>query len=410
MKKILSLIAVLSLATACIYPYQPDLEDAPEGVLVVDGNLVIGEQSVIRIGFMSSLWPKTTTPSSPIFYDHDYASVIPRVWAENDGGEVYEGTPGTGGNQWLYSSSSYYSPNTPYVIHTENAPKDRSYRVCVQVGDLLYSSDWVKPLAPPIIKKITFKASKPNDGGIVTVSVTLDGGSESTGYVLLSFDETWRFHADYYPNYEYDPRTNTVSSRTSSWDRYWCWKTNNPGTQLPVDYTAMAGSGLKEYPVQTFSRFDNRNHQRYSIQVKARTIDKETYKYLRHLEESTESGDNLFTPNPGEIAGNLRCETDPTQMVLGYVTVAINASLRAYNNSQYLLSRANSPYDLYYPLQNGEDGGWLAFYQMGFLPLIENTLPDPDPNYGPYGWGGAPCYDCIAAGGTQEKPDFWEDK
>ena len=42
MKKILPLLAVLFLATACIYPYQPDLEEAPEGVLVVDGNLVLG--------------------------------------------------------------------------------------------------------------------------------------------------------------------------------------------------------------------------------------------------------------------------------------------------------------------------------------------------------------------------------
>ena len=415
MKKILSLLAVLSLATACIYPYQPDLEDAPEGVLVVDGNLVIGEKSTVSIGFMSSLWPKKNDQNSSgniVYYTKASTDEILRVWVEDDAGGTYEGIPATVRPGWLDSYSPYYYyTNFPYTIDLENAPSDRSYRVCVRAGGYSYTSDMIKPLAAPIIKKIDFKASKPTDKADVTVSVTLDGGPEATGYVLLSYEETWRFHADYYPNYEYDPRSNTVYDRIEPWTRYWCWKHVDNKIQIPVDYTAMSSSTLKDYPFHTFSRYDNRNHQRYSILLKARTIDKTTYQYLSHLEESTEAGDNLFTPNPGEIAGNLRCENDPDRMVLGYVTVAMSSSMRVYNGSQYYLTRYLSPYNLAYPPQwpkiNG--GPWFGeFYSMGYMPLIANTLPESDADLGPYGWGPATCYDCVAAGGFQTQPDFWE--
>lgn len=409
MKKSLSIIAVLALATACIYPYQPDMDAAPEGVLVVDGSLMIGEMSTVRIGFMNSLWPdKNNDQYYPGGGGGGYMYAIGdmspvRVWAEDETGAVYEGVPSM--TEWSYS------PLTPFKIPTENAPSDRNYRVCVSVNGQQYSSDWIKPLAPPIIKSISFKA--PNNSQDVTVQVSLDSGADATGYMLLSFDEAWRFHTDYYPNYQYDPASNSVSLRVFSWDRYWCWKTVDPGTQIPIDYTEMAGSGVKDYPLHRFSRYDNRNHQRYSILVKARTIDKATYKFLSHLEELSQSGDNLFSPNPGEIPGNLRCETDPERMVMGYVTIAITSSKRAYNGSQFLLTRLPSPYALSYPLQwpriPGEPA-WREFYDMGYMPLVENTLPPVEgQEMGPYGWGWDSCYDCIAAGGTQTRPDFWED-
>ena len=425
MKKIVSLLAVLSLATACIYPFQPDFEneDIQDDILVVDGNIQIGEQSTVRISFMHNLWPKKTDPGVPVpFYLYTKASspekstvyyVVPEyantitVWAEDDGGVKYEATLDTDGLFASYAGSSYV-PGLPYTIDTEDAPADRSYRLCVQVKDLLYTSDWIKPLAAPVLKKITFKSSKTD----VTVCVTLDGGQDATGYVLITFDETWRFHTEWYPYYTYNPNTNTVAAREFPWEHYWCWMDSNKGVQLPVDFTGMTTSSLKEYPIHHFSRYDNRNHQRYSIQVKARTIDKDTYLYLSHLEENSEAGGNLFTPNPGEVAGNLRCETEPERMVMGYVTVARSSSMRTYLGSNYLLSRAPSPYELAYPRQWGQgeaDPGWPEYYRMGYMPVEPNELPDPDPNFGPFGWASGPCYDCIVAGGTQEKPDFWED-
>ena len=176
MKKILPLLAVLSLATACIYPYQPDLEEAPEGVLVVDGNLVLGEMSTVYVGSMSSLWPgpDDARPKIP----------VKRVWAEDDAGGVYEGTISSDGQ------TDAHIPMTKYVLHTENAPVGHNYRVCVNTDDALYTSDWIKPLTPPVIKKINFRANL-ND---VMVNVTLDGANVQVGLAqtaaMYANDET----------------------------------------------------------------------------------------------------------------------------------------------------------------------------------------------------------------------------
>ena len=56
------------------------------------------------------------------------------------------------------------------------------------------------------------------------------------------------------------------------------------------------------------------------------------------------------------------------------------------------------------------ENSWRDFYSWGYMPLIENNLPPSDGvQMGPYGWGWASCYDCVAAGGTLTAPDFWEE-
>ena len=145
MRKILSIIAVLACATACIYPYQPDLDEAPEGVLVVDGNLLIGETSTVQIGSMSSLWPKKNEGGDIYYYAglsgsyyFDRSGVyVERVWAEDDAGGVYEG-------KFDPEYAGHYTM-TPYSIPTENAPTDRKYRLCILADGLQYVSDWTQP-------------------------------------------------------------------------------------------------------------------------------------------------------------------------------------------------------------------------------------------------------------------------
>ena len=65
MRKILTLLAVSLCAAACIYPYTPELEEAPEGVLTVDGNISIGDVSTVRLGSLRPLWTSEKTPYSP---------------------------------------------------------------------------------------------------------------------------------------------------------------------------------------------------------------------------------------------------------------------------------------------------------------------------------------------------------
>ena len=130
-----------------------------------------------------------------------------------------------------------------------------------------------------------------------------------------------------------------------------------------------------------------------------------SYRFLKNLEQNTDGGDNLFTPAPGEIAGNLRCESDPERMVLGYVTIGRTVSKRAFLDSRYHRDHAPSLSGIVYPTEPN----YPTVYYQGYLPLLVNENENRDPaEEGEYGWGSRRCYDCVAAGGTRVKPDFWD--
>ena len=402
MKKILTLLAATLSVAACIYPYDPELDEAPEGVLSVDGNICIGGTSTVRLGTLASLWVNGSASRANLSGA--------QVWVEDDAGNRYEGK-GSLPSGWEYFGNSMNLINPFFTIDTREAPQDRRYRLRIEALGESYASEWNEAPAPPDIREISFTADEDN----VFVGVSLDGGENGTGYALLSYEETWTFHADYYPSYEvtYNEELGEweIAGGTPDMSRYWCWQTRTNNRPLPMDYTGRTESGLSGFPLLSFPRTNNRNHRRYCVSVTASTISKETYRFLHNLDVNTDGGDNLFTPNPGEIAGNLRCESDPEKTVLGYAILSQAVTKRSYLDSRYYIT--SPPYSLLYLLPDQYE----TYLSMGYLPLAENlnlglgaTMPGVSENpEGPYGWGRPFCYDCTAAGGTLDKPDFWSE-
>ena len=396
MKKALHILAALLCAASCIYPYDPDVEQAPEGVLAVEGDILVGGVSTIRLGLMASLYPDASRNAGG---GESRGLGDAKAWIEDDAGTVYEGTResadevfGDGRSPFLFQ----------YTFPTGNAPGDRKYRVCIEALGARYASDWTLPLEAPSIRSIDFRA----DGFQVTVNVSLDGGAESTGYALLSYDETWEFHTEYALQFEVDTLSWIVQKplRPVQQPNYWCWKHQDARVMYPVDFTGRTENGVTDYPLLSFPRTNNRNHRRYCVNVKARTITKDTYRYLHNLDEVAGGGSDLFTPNPGEIQGNIRCETDPERMALGYVTTSMLSVRRAFLDGRYYRVPQPNYAALAYIIPND----YPQYYQYGYLPLIENPHTDYDPRVeGGYGWGGPRCYDCVADGGTKEIPEHW---
>lgn len=389
MNKLLSFLAISLCAAACIYPYTPDLEEAPEGVLSVDGNICIGEISTVLLGQLYSLWPSEPGSAPSIYNDPRFQTESTRVWVEDDQGKRYPGV-----------SDVYGGYLGSFTIDTREAPMDRRYRLHIEALGNVYTSDWSELLEPPVIKDIQFDADAQN----VHVSVSLDGGTDGTGYMILNYDETWEFHVDYPVAFLVNPLSWEITPLESpDYDLYWCWRSNMDARNHLVDYSAMSGNGVSGYRLLSFPRVDNRNHRRYYINVKARTVSAKTYRFLKNLEENTNGGDNLFTPEPGEIGGNLHCESDPERTVLGYVLFSKTVSKRVSLDSRYL--RSSPPATLYYLLPDK----YPEHYARDYRPLVQRMDPAPDPSMGPFGWGPRRCYDCLAAGGTQKRPSFFDE-
>ena len=198
MKKIVPILVILAGMVSCVYPYNPDLEGTAEDIVVLEGSIVAGGTSTVQFSKVSSL--------STVYYSAQKIGGM--AWVEDDEGKIY--------------ASQSLSPSSSINIPMNDAPLNRKYRMKAEVDNEIYYSDWLDPLAPPEIEDVSFSLTE--DSTRVQVSVTLDGGEQGTGYVGLSFDETWEFHADYDCQYLLDTLTWQVSQRQNDpYPNYWCW-------------------------------------------------------------------------------------------------------------------------------------------------------------------------------------------
>lgn len=368
---IYSAVAVLLGLSSCIYSYDADISKETDQTVVIEGEILVGGTSTIRLSYLTDLNRTTTTHPAG------------KAWVEDRDGHRYNAS--TPGLSWTIS------------IPMETAPSGKQYRAVVEVDGETYVSEWQDAAPAPTISAIRFAA----DERAVTVYVDVDAEICRTGYMGFSFEETWEFHSDYIPDVVIDPQTWTYSDMMTTWPFYWCYRRNASKQMVLLDYSTLNGNQTKHYPVTSFLRTDSRNHQKYSILVKAFALSQDVYLYNKQTQEMSEQGGDLFTPEPGMLQGNLTCTTEEGRKVMGVVLAAEVTSKRAFLDGRYYRAvRQDDSFMIDVPEKKMPE----FYYDMNYRPIKYTTIDD---NY-VVGWGPHRCINCLEAGGTQEKPEFWD--
>lgn len=381
MKRLPLLILTLAFSClgSCVYPYDSLPESRKGRTLVVDGRILIGGISTIHLDYVIPLSANSSVSPSG------------KAWIEDDLGNTFE--------------SASKDPSNSFSIPTET-PKAgaASYRAVVEIDGERYFSDWVIPDKAPVIEDITFEA----DDNDVSVMVDLRTGESQTGYAGFLLEETWEFHADEFPRSYIHTDTweyftdREIADLDSLYHHYWCYRSDTSKSVIMLDYSGLEGDVVKSFPVKRFPRTDSRNHKRYSVNVKAFSLSKDAYDYSRKLREMSNVGSDLFTPDPGVLNGNLHCETNPDQNVMGIVLAGQVTTKRAFMNGQFIKqAQAYVPF----VFVEKEDMPLMYFdrmYRPVRLLAHEDTVS--------VGWAPIRCIDCVEAGGTLTPPDFWNDE
>jgi hypothetical protein len=137
----------------------------------------------------------------------------------------------------------------------------------------------------------------------------------------------------------------------------------------------------------------------YYIKVKARNISEECYEYLRAIQENSNSTGSLMAPDPSQVVGNVRSDTDPLEVVYGYVG-ASQVAFKEMFIGNALYRKSYESYDTIIPNANSIPV-LNHYYDIGFRPYYSE---DEGENY--Y-WVTDRCVDCTRAGGTKDKPSWW---
>ena len=365
-------IILLLVCFSCKDVYQPAIKDVESFLLVVEGVLNAGSgSSVINLS-------RTTSLNS----DRRIPEVNAQVIVESKSGPV---------------GALEEKSNGRYVSDQLGLQFNQEYRIIIHAAGKKYVSEYMIARKAPAIDSISWRR---NDDG-VTIEVTTHDQSNNTRYYKWEYEETWEINSMFNRSYKYDNGSVLPISQSDP-EVYRCWKFFNSATVLVGTSSLLSSDVIDRAKLTFIPTAAERLSVRYSILVRQYAIDKKAFEFFELMRKNTEALGTIFDPQPFEMDGNIKCETSPSEKVIGYVFASSSEERRIFIN-------------------NSEVPGWKFMLQCD--PRLVKNHPDSIrkfmPEYLPYSAvlvglsitdyysAIADCVDCRVRGGMIVRPSFW---
>ena len=396
MNKKIHLLFVLIAVTitgwlGCKKAYNPKIVSSAGNYLVVEGVINTGsDSSIIRLS-------RTVPLSSNLPAQPEKGAVISIV---TDGGINY---PVIEQGNGIYKGA---------VINSVALVK-YSLKIVTSNGET-YQSDFVTAKNSPPIDSVYYKVT---GSGINLYADTHDPTNNSR-YYRWDFTDTYLFHSafDSYGYFTNKPK-DTVVGRFPAQQIYQCWR-NDTSSNIIVNSTAkLTNDVVSGNLISSITSSSEKISVRYSIMVTQYVLTTDAFNYYQQLKNNTQSLGTIFDPQPSELPGNIHSISNPSEVVIGYITAGLPSKRRIFIDNHFLPNwQSDSPYtgclldtDLYkFTLKNGLVINQVAIniFPGYHVPVLPIAVPD-----GPIlGWSSSSpaCVDCTLRG-SNKKPDYWID-
>lgn len=399
MKKSIVLLSIFLSAVSCIYPYEPDKVSSVDDVLVFDGDLVIGETSIIRVSTLMPLKQEQSSGVNPFIFVYGSG----KMTVEDSEGKVYPAVKlsyGVFQIDLMAASEDLqyrltYSFNPSSIVNTWNLVDLTADQLAIHT----YQSPWLEVQKAPGIDGIRYEVDEKN----LVFDASLTGKDESSKYYRWGFEETWEFHADFNPEYYYDRLTGKYGTYPEGYTSpvYYCWTSAVSRESSLFSTEGLTENRVKREPFHTVSRTSRRLQEMYRLDLVAKGISRDGYMFHKTLKQNSNSTGDLFSANPSELRGNITRLENEGELVLGFVEAVTVTRAHIYVGNMYY--RGSTPwYNVFIP-DTSEDGMPLdMWYDSGYRPAA--TPPDSMPGF--Y-WTHHRCIDCTLDGGRKTKPEGW---
>ena len=356
-------LALLSLA-ACVTDFTPEVKGV-SGILVVDGTITDGE-SVFRL-----------SRSVGITDDIRSADTITNaeVSVERSDGVFFEGK---------------HEGNGFYRVRNLSLDPGLEYNLKLKIGDKTYHSTALKPLFTPEIDSVSFGKASREEPTSVYVSTHADKGSSP--YYRWSYRENWEVRSSLYANAREENGQLIWHNLNTSENTYYCWAKDSSKTLLLGSAEKLVENRIQEHKILDIPLTDERERLSvlYHVEVSQVQLRKDAYEYFKILWEEIERGGDIFSPilSAGNN-GNVFCDSDPDELIIGFVEVASTT-----RKSLFI------PYDdfLYEPASYLDC--WLS--NTNTLPIGMSWYRYPEVAANPR------CVDCrTKPGATKNRPAWW---
>ena len=385
---IAALAAILMAVSACIYPFEPEL-DAQDSRLVVDGDIHIGGISTFSFSRVYPLDVKDYSPA-PIrvtgyIEGEDGSRLDQRSWPS-----AY-GPIDIGYYEWATNFLSFDTTDLPagqrYRLHFED----------MESGEV-YESDWLEVCAAPTIDDMSYILDEERGELNVALSMHCNGHS----HFRWSFVEDWEFHTEIRTFYYYEPTTNEILRFPEDENSYYCWSRYESPEIKIFSTSDQVDDRFVDLEFHRIPSKDRRLQIMYHITVHLEAMDENAYKYWQNILDNSQGQGTIFSPTPSQMSGNIHCISNPSVPVIGYISAAVQTTGDMYydNAVEDFYEKPNPEHIDTIRVKPEE---YYMYYRMGYAPL-DLILGDGPPGYD---WAPRRCVDCRANGGTKDKPAGW---
>ncbi len=372
------MIAIISLAIikSCITPFEPEGVSDIDNMIVIEGNIFQNDTTKVIVSRSRAINKENKV---------DYISKA-IVWVESEGGDKY------------FAKEEKKSGIIKYLINTIGIDPSLKYKLVVTTGGKNYESDLVIIRDTPDIDSIGYSINV--DSTSLFFYVNTHDAQNKTGYYMWSFKEDWEIISNHLSLYEYDPASRLVHEINMEQNRYFCWLNDVSKSILIATTSHLSEDRVYRKPLINISSTDSRLNYLYSMELTQIAIGQDAYQYWENVRKNSDEIGGIFAPQPSEMAGNLKCATNPSEKVIGFISGAVIAKKRVffrssdigiYNDNKECVTHNVGP-DNPMPLDSLYDAG---FDIINYLGVMGESV-----------WVTQRCVDCRVYG-TKKKPSFW---
>jgi hypothetical protein len=392
MRNFVAIILMLIVFGGCRKPYNPPVIASSVNYLVVEGVINGGADStIIKLSRTVSIAKSTVNPEKNAV-----------VTVENDQNNSYP--------------LSQISPGT-YATVGLNLDNTRKYRLRIKTTDNKeYLSDFETVKITPPIDSIGYVLQS---NGLLIYANTHDPAN-NTRYYRWDYTETWQFHAMYDSGFKilYPPAVAQVSIvvRPPAEQVYYCFANASSSTIILGSSADLKSDVIYQSPIANVPYTSEKVEIKYSILLKQYALTKEAFNFWTTLKKNTEQLGSIFDALPSQLSGNIHCISNPSEPVVGYLTVTTVQTKRVFISNSSIPPTARTAY----PYQCEEDSTLFLNPKTKRNEVESSILEAPQGTVfvlSPIpGMGGAllgymrsspECSDCTLRGVTKP-PVFWK--
>jgi len=389
-------LAVAAMVGSCVYDFNPQIA-GEGGFLIVDGNIVIGEVSQVRLSYSWSLADTLATK------DEARMAILYRskMHVEDDKGGRYENKGTAAEYGFTTSAGGAYA-----YFDMREADPSLQYRLVVENSLGTYVSAWAPVLSPGQIDSLSFVISQDQSLMGICVSTHSDGSEPS--YYRWQVYETWEYHAETPAYYKYlytGDEDGEVVPLPDSESTYRCWLSGYRPEIMTASTEDLSEDRLVNHQLYAINNRDERVSVIYKPEVLQMRIPEEAYRYWVQMDRNEQDVGGLFSPEPSELRGNVTNLDHPEELVLGYVGVMGVARAEMYVVDVWtrFFRRTYKPTPALDTLRTPAE--YLEAYNNGRRPVMD-VFNDVGFWIG-YEWWPSNCLDCRLKGGTTRRPPEW---